>query len=246
MNLVVLLGSAPRSGAVEAIHSAGITVQAVAVPAGPKHASVAEALPSARAVAKAGVLGFLREAHADVVLSVAWPYLFGPEIVDGPWLLLNSHPTLLPKFRGPNPWYHVIAEGATESGVTIHKIDSGTDSGPVLYQERISLTPFDTYRSLRAKLLDAEPKAIVSALRMVLQGNPRFVPQDESQASSYLTRRRPEDSEIDPSRSLLELFDRIRACDPDAFPAFFQFHGQKVCVRLWRPVRPSDEHPESL
>lgn len=246
MNLVVLLGSAPRSGAVEAIRSAGMTIHAVGVPAGSKHAAVAEALPAARALAKADVPEFLRQAAADVVLSLAWPYLFGPEIVNGPWLLLNSHPTLLPRFRGPNPWYHIIAQGATESGVTIHKIDAGVDSGPVLCQETVPLSPFDTYRSLRAKLLEAEPKAIVRALRMVLQGDLRFVAQDESQASSYLNRRTPADSEIDPRRSLLELFDQIRACDPDGFPAFFQIHGQKVCIRLWRPQRPAGEHPESL
>lgn len=246
MKLAVLLGSAPRRAALDAIGSAGIPLRALGIPAGARHAALAEAVPSARKLAKADVAAFLRAAEADVVLSIAWPYLFDAEILQGPWLLLNSHPTLLPRFRGPNPWYHVIAEAATESGVTIHKIDAGVDSGPILYQERVALTPFDTYRSLRAKLLDAEPRAIVTALRMVLRGSPQFVPQDESQASSYLTRRTPQDSEIDPSRPLLELFDQIRACDPDAFPAFFRIHGQTVCVRLWRPVRPSDEHPESL
>lgn len=246
MNLVVLLGSAFRSGAVEAIRSAGITIKALGVPAGSRHASVAESLPEARILAKTDVPEFLRQTGADVVLSLAWPYLFGPEIVNGQWLLLNSHPTLLPRFRGPNPWHDVIAEGAPESGVTIHKIDAGMDSGPIICREKVPLSPFDTYRSLRAKLLDAEPKAIVRALRMVLQGDLRFTAQDESQASSYLKRRTPADSEIDPRRSLLELFDQIRACDPDAFPAFFHIHGQKVCIRLWRSQRPSDEHPESL
>jgi hypothetical protein len=40
---------------------------------------------------------------------------------------------------------------------------------------------------------------------------------------------------------MLELWNEIRACDPDDYPAFFVIHGQKVCIRLWRPEKPEDE-----
>ena len=181
MNLVVLLGSAFRSGAVEAIRSAGITIKALGVPAGSRHASVAESLPEARILAKTDVRSFSAKPEPTSSSSLAWPYLFGPEIVNGQWLLLNSHPTLLPRFRGPNPWHDVIAEGAPESGVTIHKIDAGMDSGPIICREKVPCL-----RSIRivpyAKLLDAEPKAIVRALRMVLRA---------ISASPLRTNRRP-------------------------------------------------------
>jgi methionyl-tRNA formyltransferase len=87
---------------------------------------------------------------------------------------------------------------------------------------------------------------LIDALQ--LMDTPGFEPmqQDESQATIYPKKRRPEDSEIDPNKSLVELFDTIRACDPQDFPAFFFIEGQRVCIRLWRPERPVEEDDDTL
>jgi len=188
----------------------------------------------------------LCELSPDVVLAIGWPFELEGEILHARWLLLNSQPTLVPQYRGPSPWAYVIANGERETGVTVHQIDGGLDSGPVLHQQRVELTPFDTYLSLRAKVLDLEPKAILAALRKVGAGSPQFTPQDESQAAEYVRPRTPDDSEIDPTRPLMDVYDEIRACDPDRFPAFFYIEGQKVCIRLWRPEKPEGDHPDSL
>jgi len=250
MKVLLLLGAESRAGAATAIIEAGLALDAIAVP---------PAVPKQRLEETARSLGcgfleatptsvsrVLRSRRPDVVLSVGWPYLLGPEILDLPCLLLNSHPTLLPKYRGPNPWYHVLANGEKKSGVTIHKIDAGMDTGPILHQREFAVTLFDTYRSLRAKTLAIEAVAIREALELVRAGALRLRPQKEDEATSYPGIRKPEHSRIDPARPLLDLVDEIRACDPDRFPAYFDYHGQKVYVRLSRASRPEGDHPESL
>jgi methionyl-tRNA formyltransferase len=87
---------------------------------------------------------------------------------------------------------------------------------------------------------ELEPALILEAFRNIQLGK-MLKSQDEAISTSYPKRRRPVDSEIDPSKSLLELIDEIRASDPEEFPAFFYHHGQKVFIKLWRDMKPSDE-----
>jgi methionyl-tRNA formyltransferase len=114
------------------------------------------------------------------------------------------------------------------------------DRGPIVAQSRVALTRFDTLRSMQRKVYAAEPDLVLEALERLAQGEP-LVEQIEAEATEYPGRRTPEDSKIDPTRSIEELFDFIRACDPVEFPAFFYLEGQKVCVKLWRPDKPEDE-----
>jgi methionyl-tRNA formyltransferase len=250
MKIAVLLGSALRGSVIDHLADHGITISAVVLPAGERYASLREHV-EVRAgpvfsVDQQDLKSLLDDLQPEVLLSIGWPHLLGREILSGPWVSLNSHPTLLPKYRGPSPWFDVLANGETMTGVTIHKIDEGMDSGPILHQEEVPLTPFDTYRSLRSKVLTLEPKVVLIALEHLQAGNAQFVPQDVDEATTFAVRRKPHHSEIDPNVPLVDLIDRIRACDPDAFPAFFHYKGQKVCIRLWRPERPSADHPESL
>jgi methionyl-tRNA formyltransferase len=250
MKTAILLGSPHRRLVIDYAIDHGIRVCAIVLPAGERNSSVREGFRDSAvpvwSVDNRELEVLLEQIQPDVLVSIGWPYLLGPEIVSGPWTPLNSHPTLLPKYRGPSPWFHVLANGETQTGVTVHRIDEGMDTGPILHQEQVSLTPFDTYRSLRSKTLALEPKAVLAALEKLQTGNAYFIPQDEGEASTYPIRRKPHHSEIDPSRPLIDLIDALRACDPDAFPAFFMYKGQKIYIRLWRRERPAGDHPESL
>lgn len=250
MKIAVLMGSALRGSVIDHLANHGITISAVVLPAGERYSTLSEHFEACASplfsVDHQNLKSLLDDLQPEVLLSIGWPYLLGPEIISGPWIPLNSHPTLLPKYRGPNPWFDILANGESMTGVTIHRIDEGMDSGPILHQEEVPLTPFDTYRSLRSKVLSVEPKAVLTALERLMTGSAHFIPQDESEATTFATRRRPDDSEVDANLPLVDLIDRIRACDPDDFPAFFHYRGQKLCIRLWRPEKPPTDHPESL
>jgi len=250
MNLIVMVGSLARSEAVSFLLENDVAIHRVIVPHGEAYGQLKERLAALGcdvvSAKKEAVLGVLLESAPSVVLCVGWPHLFPEQIVKGPWLLLNSHPTLLPKFRGPNPWYEIIAKEERECGVTIHQIDAGVDTGPIVHQESFPLTKFDTYRSLRAKVLALEPTAIYRAICAVMADTFTLRPQDESLASEYPKKRKPEDSQIDPALPLIDLIPKIRASDPETFPAFCYYNGEKVCIKLWRPHRSSGDHPDSV
>ena len=87
--------------------------------------------------------------------------------------ILNVHPSLLPKYGG-NGWYGmkvheaVIANGDTESGMTIHFVDFGVDSGPMVLQEKVPVTSEDTPETLRDKVQAVEQKAYPEAIRRIV------------------------------------------------------------------------------
>ncbi len=190
---------------------------------------------------RSGLEAAIRQSAPGVLLSAGYPYLLTAEQLKVARFNVNIHPTLLPKYRGPATAWHVIAHGESESGVTAHLIDSGMDSGPILVQRRVALTRFDTVRSLMRKTSALEPEVTLAALALLRKGEVAPPAQDQSEASSYSEYRSPEDSRIDPHRPLIDLYDFIRACDPERFPAFFEIDGERVTVRLSRPHKPSSE-----
>jgi methionyl-tRNA formyltransferase len=182
----------------------------------------------------------LRSTGCSTLLSAGYPFLLNDEQLGVASDNINVHPTLLPKYRGAATGWHVLASGDTECGVTVHRIDIGCDTGPILAQRRVPLTPFDTLQSQTRKLDAVEPDAVREALRKVMAGE-RGEPQQEVQASAYHERRTGDDSRIDPSRSIQDLYYFIRACDPSRFPAFFEVEGQRVGIKFFRLNRPPGE-----
>jgi methionyl-tRNA formyltransferase/UDP-4-amino-4-deoxy-L-arabinose formyltransferase/UDP-glucuronic acid dehydrogenase (UDP-4-keto-hexauronic acid decarboxylating) len=182
----------------------------------------------------------LRRVDCDTLLSAGYPFLLDAEQLAVCRHNLNVHPALLPRYRGAATGWHVLAYGEKESGVTVHFIDSGMDTGPILAQIRIPLSPFDTLLSQTRKINGLEPEAVQRALVRVCEGDTGDQ-QSEACATTFTERRTPEDSKIDPDSSLRDLYNFIRACDPERFPAYFDVEGQKVGIRLFRLERPAGE-----
>lgn len=183
----------------------------------------------------------LSKLSADLLVSAGYPHILSTELLNICRQNINIHPTLLPKFRGPATAWNVIANGEIESGITVHFIDEGMDTGDIIYQEKIELTSFDTIYSLMRKTNDLEPQALIEALKRLR--NPFFIAQkqDESISSTFIGLRKPEDSMIDDFKSIKELYNFIRACDPERFPAYFIKDGQKVGIKLFRIDKPKNE-----
>jgi methionyl-tRNA formyltransferase/UDP-4-amino-4-deoxy-L-arabinose formyltransferase/UDP-glucuronic acid dehydrogenase (UDP-4-keto-hexauronic acid decarboxylating) len=182
----------------------------------------------------------LRSASCNTLLSAGYPFLLDAEQLGIAANNINVHPTLLPRFRGAATGWHVLAFGEKECGATVHRIDLGTDTGPILAQIRVPLTPFDTLGSQSRKINAVEPEAVRRAIVRLCAGDPGDR-QPEEAAIVFNERRTAEDSRIDPNRSINELYNFIRACDPDRFPAFFEVEGQRVGIKLFRLNRPTGE-----
>jgi len=85
--------------------------------------------------------------------------------------VLNVHPSLLPAFRGLDAQRRAIEAGVRETGVTVHLVDAGMDTGPVLLQRTLSIRPGESAEQLAARLLPIEHEAYIEALRRWQEGD---------------------------------------------------------------------------
>lgn len=81
-----------------------------------------------------------------------------------PGQILNIHPSLLPAFPGLEAWKQAIAAGVKETGVTVHVVDSGMDTGPVILQEKVGILPDDTAETLHRRIQEVEHRLYPAAI----------------------------------------------------------------------------------
>lgn len=165
------------------------------------------------------------------MISVGFPFVFPTEVLHKFAVAINVHPSLLPRYRGPHPFAYILENNEQVTGSTVHFMTTEVDSGPIILQNEIQLTAFDTYRSVRRKTFAAEPKLVMQALDILSKSN-LFRQQDAGSDFLYARRRTPLDSELDANLPLSSLVNKIRACDPEDFPAFFWLEGKKIYVYL--------------
>lgn len=82
-----------------------------------------------------------------------------------PSRIVNIHPSLLPAFPGVEAWRQALLAGVPETGCTVHLVDEGMDTGPVLLQERVPVLPGDTAESLHARIQEVEHRLYPAAIR---------------------------------------------------------------------------------
>jgi len=110
----------------------------------------------------------------DVVVSAGYMRILGPEAVER-WRgrFLNIHPALLPAFPGMHGAADALAAGVKITGVTVHLVDEGVDSGPVVCQEAVEIRDDDTWDSLEERIHAAEHRQLPKAVRALMEGRLR-------------------------------------------------------------------------
>lgn len=112
----------------------------------------------------------LREAGVELVCLAGFLRLVKRPLLDAfPERIINIHPSLLPAFPGLESWKQALNAGATETGCTVHFVDDGMDTGPVIVQERVSVLPDDTPTTLHARIQEVEHRLYPEAVRRVAQ-----------------------------------------------------------------------------
>lgn len=120
---------------------------------------------------EAALAAAVRESGADLICLAGFMRILSPEFVARfPLRILNIHPSLLPAFPGKDAQAQAIAYGVKVAGVTVHFVDAGTDTGPVVAQESVPVGEGETAASLSARLLELEHRLYAEALRKVLKG----------------------------------------------------------------------------
>jgi len=122
---------------------------------------------------EAQILKILDSAGVDLVCLAGYMRILSPHFVLL-WKgrILNIHPALLPKFPGLHVHRRALEAGETEAGCTVHFVDEGTDTGPIVLQRKVRILPGDTEEALSARILAEEHEAYPEAVAKVLESLP--------------------------------------------------------------------------
>jgi len=186
-----------------------------------------------------------------------------PEVVWNmpPMGTINVHASLLPQYRGAAPINHAIMNGETVTGVTTFKLKHEIDTGDILLQKEVAITPQDNAGTLHDKLMRAGADLLVESVKGLVNGSISERPQqiiDESEikrASKIFTETR----QIDWHRKAKDIHNQVRGLSP--YPAAFTYIGNKTAkvflthYNLGNPeaepgtfelVSSSGKHPDGL
>lgn len=115
------------------------------------------------------VVAALRQAEAEWVCLAGYMRLLSPGLVGAfPQRIVNIHPSLLPAFPGLDAQGQALAHGVKVSGCTVHLVNEGLDSGPIVVQRTVPVLDEDSPHTLAARILEQEHQAYPEALRRLL------------------------------------------------------------------------------
>jgi methionyl-tRNA formyltransferase len=141
--------------------------------------------------------------------------------------MIQYHPSLLPRYRGPSSINWPIIRGDTRTGLTIFHPTDGLDEGPIVLQKEVSIEPDDTLGSVYFdRLFPMGVAALVEGADLVMSGGSQSVPQDESDAS-YEGWCRADEAQINWHNHVDVVYNLIRGCNP-APAAWTMFQGKKL------------------
>lgn len=166
---------------------------------------------------------FLLKENIDIVIVGTWKEKLKKDVIDLPSIgTINVHPSLLPKYRGPNPYLQTILHGETHSGVTFHLMNEKFDAGAVLAQEKVEILEGDTGKELKNKTVFKARLVCAELLQKLQEGFVIPIEQDEKSAQ-YFENVKPEEMTLNFKNETAEqILRRVRAFHP-FLPTYIQY-----------------------
>lgn len=192
-------------------------------------------------------LDYLASLEPDLIVTAAYGQILRPRVLKLPRLgCLNIHASLLPLYRGAAPINAAIINGEEKTGISLMAMDEGCDTGDILYQKELPISPRDTAGSLFRKLAQVGADSLVKFLPDFFAGKFTAVKQDEALATKAPKMTR--DTGLINWQAGAEDIDRlIRGCQP--WPGSYStFKGQRLKIYSATPLpdRESDQEPGSI
>ena len=162
--IVLVLSNVPGAGALARAEKAGIATTII------DHRTFVERADFDRAVVAA-----LQAANVDLVVLAGFMRLItAPFIAAFPERIINIHPALLPAFPGLHVQKKALEAGARFSGCTVHFVDGGVDTGPIIIQAVVPILDDDSEESLSARILVQEHRVYPRAIQLIAEGRVRI------------------------------------------------------------------------
>jgi methionyl-tRNA formyltransferase len=179
----------------------------------PRTASPARTLQPAR-INDPQLIDQIRALGPDAIVVIAYGQILPGALLQIPRMAsLNLHASLLPRWRGAAPMQAAIAAGDRETGITVIYMDEGLDTGDILLQSKIDISPDETGGSLHDRLAQIAPEVLLASLQLLAAGKAPRIAQDQSLAT-YAPKLTREAGKIDWNESAEAIERKIRAYNP--------------------------------
>lgn len=166
----------------------------------------------------------------DIVFGSGFYRILPDEYLSTPkYGLIFFHETPLPEGRGNAPVQWTVKHSRPNLTITAFQATAEIDAGKYLYQYNVPINQTDTLDILNQKREEGVRSCCKAILVEMKQG--ALVLREQTGRASVNPRRTPSDSELDPTRSLRDLWDEIRVCDNEKFPAFFFLEDKKIILK---------------
>ena len=229
-------------GCIKALLDAGIQIELVVTHADDPHeniwfASVAalcqeRGIPYVQPTAS-GLLALLpqfQKIAPDYIFSFYYRYMIASDILATARIAaLNMHGSLLPKYRGRAPVNWAILHGETETGASLHIMETKPDAGDIVGQVAVPIDPDEDATAVFAKVSNAAVEVMKVTLPELLQGRVPRAPNVLANGS-YFGGRKPEDGRIQWSQDALQVHNLIRAVAPPYPGAFTDWQGARMVI----------------
>jgi methionyl-tRNA formyltransferase len=177
-----------------------------------------------------GFMAGIDALQPQLLVSVSYHAIFKP-----PWFekypdrIINAHLAPLPYYRGRAPINWAIINGETRTALTVHFIDEGVDTGPIIKQEPIPIDENDRAIDVLLRALPRFPELVLASVRLIEEGRITARPQPGG-AGTYFPRRTPEDGLVDwQAESTRDIHNKIRALS-HPYPGAFSYCGSGKVV----------------
>jgi methionyl-tRNA formyltransferase len=167
--------------------------------------------------------------NGDILFLVSCSEILGTTTRNKFRHCLVLHASNLPAGRGWSPYIWQVLEGADVITVCLIEAANPVDSGAIWLKRQFRLSGHELLPEIHEHLFAAELALMEEAMAHTDVITP--VAQDQA-AATYYRKRTPEDSRLDPHKTLAEQFDLLRVVDSDRFPAFFEYKGKRFLVRI--------------
>jgi methionyl-tRNA formyltransferase len=191
------------------------------------------------------VVELLRGLAPELMVLVGYGQIIPQTVIELPKHgILNVHASLLPKYRGAAPIQWAIANGETETGVTIMQIDAGLDTGDMLLKAPAPIDPYETAPELSTRLGSVGAGLLIEALQQIATNSIHQEKQNEAEAT-YAPVLKKQDGLIDWWRPARQIYNRLRGFAP--WPgAYTTFRRQQLLVLSARVADASSASPGTL
>lgn len=176
--------------------------------------------------------------HKDITKGDLLFILSCENIIPNKYLKLNDHNLVvhesdLPEGKGWSPLTWQVVEGEDEISITLFEAAEKIDSGEIYLQDTIKLDGTE----LNSELKHKQGKKTKELILKFANKYPDINGKKQSGKETFYLRRRSEDSELDPDKTIREQFNLLRVVDNERYPAFFEMNGEKYILKIYKDDR---------